>query len=191
MKENDRKQKKRLAIDIAYAKTHSDYTVMCLHCGGQFNDEPTKYAQEVTEFCIQKGINAVIGNHEHLIQKSKLRDLEHLITYCLGNFTSNYGIDRKPFDKNAECSILLNIYIDEISKRASEVGFSILISVKTDKEQIVTKPLFDYMKTIDGDLYQELEKKNTRAVNAFLGTTFSIVKPQKEYFVSQLLDEGR
>lgn len=184
LKEKDARQKARLIKDIGYAREHSDYVIMCLHCGGQFNDEPTEYTRNVADFCIANGVDAVIGNHEHLIQSSNLKDKDHLITYCLGNFTSNYGIDRKPYDKNAECSILLNLYIDEAAKRVKEVGFEVLISVKGKDGIIRTIPIYDCIKSSNEQDRQELCEKNRKAVNAFLGTAYMRVEPQKEYVVS-------
>ncbi len=185
LKEKDAGQKARLAADIAYARERSDYLIMCMHCGGQFNDGPTGYTRETADFCIQSGVDAVIGNHEHCIQGSRLNDMAHIVAYCLGNFTSNYGIDRKPFDKNAECSLLLNLYLDEKTGKAAEIGFEILVSVK-ENGRIVTKPLYDCIAGSSGQERSSLEKKNLKAVNTFLGTDYRSIEPRKEYFVSQM-----
>lgn len=186
LKERDIHQKAYLVKDILYAREHSDYVVMCLHCGGQFNDKPTKYTREIAEFCIENGVNAVIGNHEHCIQESQLKDTNRLITYCLGNFTSNYGIERKPYNKNAECSILLNLYIDEEKKEVVNIGFETLISIKGKNGVITTKPMYDCIINSRGKERQELYKKNIRAINSFLGMDITRIAPQKEYIVSQI-----
>ena len=184
-REKDKRQKARLFRDIAYAKEHSDYVVMCLHCGGQFNSKPTEYTREIAALCLEHGVNAVIGNHEHLIQGSRMLDPDRIVAYCLGNFTSNYGIDRKPYDKNAECSVLLHLYLDEETGRVDHIGFEILISVKEEDGIIRTRPLFDCIAGSDGEKRQELCEKNRRAVGSFLGTDPGGEPPRKEYVVSR------
>jgi len=191
LKEKDARQKARLLEDIRYARAHSDYVIMCLHCGGQFNDAPTEYTRAVVAFCLKNGVDAVVGNHEHRIQGSRLEDKDHPVAYCLGNFTSNYGIDRKPYDKNAECSILLNLYLDEETKRVQDVGFAVLVSVKGEDGVIRTQPLYDRICSAGERERRELCEKNQKAVNAFLGTERRDVAPQKEYFVSQVTGRMR
>ena len=129
----------------------------------------------------------MIGNHEHCIQESKLENKDHLITYCLGNYTSNYGIDRKPYDKNAECSVLLNLYLNEETKKIDNIGFEILVSVKDENGVIKTKPIYDCIKTSEGINRQTFCEKDTKAVNTFLNTDYKYVDPQKEYFISQIV----
>ena len=79
-------------------------------------------------------------------------------------------------------------YLDEESKRVTDVGFEVLKSVKNEQQQLMTKRLYDCMETADDSLKEELSAKNLRAVNAFLGTSFETIEPQKEYSVSQLLE---
>ena len=186
LRERDGRQKERLLRDIAYAKEHSDFTVLCLHCGGQFNEAPTKYTEEIADFCLDHGADAVVGNHEHRIQISRFGDFRRPVAYCLGNFTSDYGIDRKPFDKNADCSVLLHLYLDEETKKLAEIGFGILISVRGEDGVIVTKLLSECAARAGEDAREALAEKNTAAVNAFLGTDFDRVEPREEYLVSQM-----
>ena len=186
LKEHDKRQRARLVEDIVYAKDHSDYVVMCLHCGGQFNDDPTDYTKTVADFCIKTGVDAVIGNHEHRIQKAYLKDKNQITAYCLGNFTSNYGIDRAPYDKNAECSVLLNIYIDEKSKSVHDIGFSVLISQKGADGVITTKQMYDCIINSEGDVQRELLDKNRKAICSFWNCD-KTVEPQREYMVSQIM----
>ena len=187
LKEKDARQRVRLQKDIDFAKKNSDYVIMCLHCGGQYNEKPTKYTQMVANSCINQGVNAVIGNHEHRIQGSKLNDYSRIITYCLGNYTGGAGVEKPPYDKGSECSILFHIYIDENTKNVIDLGFEILISIKNEVGQIMTKRLHDLYKSADPQAKDDLYIKNLKAVNAFLGSAFDRIDPQEEYFVSQLM----
>lgn len=177
--QSEKKQKEHLLSDIAYCKKQNcDLLIMCLHSGGQFNDEPTNYSEEISKFCRSNGVDLVVGNHEHLIQSI---DPENEVAYCLGNFSSNYGIDRPPFDKNAECSVLLHIYFS--GKDAIKFSFSVMLS-KRENDCIVTVPLYDaYLKEKDVERKRVLVEKNTIAVNRFTKNAFQTVKPQEEYFL--------
>lgn len=177
--QKDKYQKKHILDDIAYCKNQKcDLIIMCLHSGGQFNDEPTEYTKGISEFCRSSGVDVVVGNHEHLIQHI---DAEKRIAYCLGNFTSDYSIDRAPYDKDANCSVLLHLNIDE--KLNVCFSFSIMLSKKNDDGKIVTVPLFDeYRRILDsGSSADGIVSLNTRAYNRFCKTNLSEVTPEKEY----------
>jgi len=184
--ESDRKQKIRLINDINYAKDNSDYVVLCLHCGGQYNEKPTLYTKKVVDFCLSRGVNAVIGNHEHRIQGSLLKNNDRIATYCLGNFTGGAGVLRPPYDKNANCSIMFNIYIDDNRKTVNRTSFEVLISVNCNGK-LMTKNVFDEIKTTKSFPVQELYNKNLQAVNDFLGTDLKELEPREEYFVDDFI----
>ena len=187
LKEADKKQKLHLSQDISYAKQNSDYVIMCLHCGGQYETKPIKYTRQVVNSCLAQGVNAVIGNHEHRIQESRLDDHDKLVTYCLGNYSGGAGVERPPYDKGADCSILFHIYIDEENKKVSSVSFGVLISVKNDQGQIITKRLYDHYQMVAGQQKEELYRKNLQAVNDFLGTSFDEIEIKEEYNVPELI----
>ena len=86
--------------------------------------------------------------------------------------------------------ILFHIYIDEAARTVSDVGFEVLISVKNKHKQITTTRLYDYIKTAEWDLRNELYKKNVQAVNAFLNTSFSEIEPEDEYRISTLMGKA-
>ncbi len=195
--ESDRIQKKRLQKDIEYSTSNSDFTIICLHSGGQFNKEPTNYTRRIAEYCLACGADAVIGNHEHCIQKLKVDNHNRPIAYCLGNFTSDYGIVRKPFDQDADCSVLLHLYLDEEKKSLSELGFSILISTANANNQIITRPLYDLIcdteqnRSVNSEKRTELIEKNRRCVERFLGINLPKLLPEKEYYFRNFSDKQK
>ena len=174
--QKDKHHKEHIISDVNYCKAQKcDLIIMCLHSGGQYNDNPTPYTRDIAEFCRNAGVDVIVGNHEHLIQRI---DVQNKTAYCLGNFTSNVGIDRGPFDKDSNSSILLHLNIDaDCNVRFS---FSIMMSKKNEAGQVVTVPLFDeYAKTHS----DEIAALNTRAFNRFCGTKLTEVIPEKEYFL--------
>lgn len=55
---------------IIKAKNLSDVVVACLHIGGQFNEEPGEYSKFIVDFFVKKGVDIIVGNHPHVIQKA-------------------------------------------------------------------------------------------------------------------------
>ena len=188
-KQKDKYQKQRLLDDISYLKKNSvDYIVMCLHCGGQYNDYPTNYTLETIRYLLENGADFVVCNHEHLIQGSSFLG-EKGATYCLGNFTCNYGITRWPWDKQAECSIMFHLYLSKTGGALrKQYAFSVLHSRKNDNGIIVTSPIYDdYVKTNDKKMKKELELLNTKCISRFMGyTSDNVIIPHEEYFVDDL-----
>ena len=104
--------------------------------------------------------------------------------YCLGNFTSNYGIDRAPYDKDAQCSVCMHLYLsDAEGKITREYSFSILISEKDRDGIIITRPVFDaYNECSDEKKKEEYVAFTTRCVKRFLNLTDDKVYiPQEEF----------
>lgn len=185
-KQSDGLQKRHLLNEIKYCRQNNvDTIIMCLHSGGQFNDEPTKNTEQVVQFCLDHGIKTIICNHEHLIQKIDCLS-DGIVAYCLGNYTSNYGIDRPPYDKEAQCSAVLHLYLIKGKQIEKEgVSFSLILSVKK-QGKIVSIPLYDYYSQCDNNEEKEkLENLNIRCLERVLNRKISFdIEPQKEYFFS-------
>lgn len=92
-------------------KERPDAFVAYPHEGGQHRREPMLKARRVLKWYLQQGADAVICNHEHLVQRAE-SDGGRLVAYCLGNVVSYLGLfDR--FDDNMEnLSILLHQYVE-------------------------------------------------------------------------------
>ncbi|MDT3387133.1 MAG: CapA family protein [Bacteroidota bacterium] len=102
----------RLREKIKKAKNNSDYVIMCMHSGGQYNSEIGPYTRDLAHRLIDYGCDLVIGNHPHcVLEYERYRD--QLIIYSLGNFcfTPNWG-----FYYNgvyADYSLVLNTYFEK------------------------------------------------------------------------------
>lgn len=151
---------KNVSHDIQVCKSEKvDYIVMCMHCGGQYSDEPTKYTKRIVSFLYKNGVDMIIGNHEHVIHNCKIIDGE-LIAYCLGNFVGTAGVLDEPFDKMAEYSILVHTYFnDDDNLEFSEATFSIVKTVLNPnggEKAIKVVPLYNLIKNCDNQ--EEKEK---------------------------------
>ena len=74
----------RIFQEIEELKKNCDRVVLLLHAGGQFNDKPGRYTQMVIEELSKTGVDAIIGNHPHVVQPVQRKNGK-LVTYSLGN----------------------------------------------------------------------------------------------------------
>ena len=181
-KEKDIYQKEQLLSDIDYCKAAPvDYIVMCLHSGGQFNEVPTEYTKKTVDFCLANGVDAVITNHEHRIQGTRFSG-DHVVTYCLGNLTSNYGISRKPMDKHAEYSALFHLYLDKEENLKKKCGVTFVKSHLNEAGMIVTTPISRLYRMCDDVIQKEaLMRDNLWCLNTFFGLSLNDAPMQEEY----------
>jgi poly-gamma-glutamate capsule biosynthesis protein CapA/YwtB (metallophosphatase superfamily) len=182
-KEKDTCQQEHLSEDINYCKEASvDYIIMCLHSGGQFNEEPTEYTKKMVDLCLANGVDAVITNHEHRIQGARF-PRNHVVTYCLGNFTSDYGISRKPMGKYAEYSALFHLYLDKKDENVkTRYSVTFLKSNLNEKGLIVTTPVSQLYNACNDEIQrEELRKDNLWCLNTFFGVSLIEAPMQDEY----------
>src|SRR5699024_4730670 len=94
----DRSYLDAIKTDIGKAKNNADFTIVCMHSGGQFHPEPGKFSQFMMDFMDDNGVDAVIGNHPHVVQRAEMLKNDMFGAYCLGNFSispsSVYVIDK-------------------------------------------------------------------------------------------------
>ena len=181
-KEKDAYQIKHLLSDIDYCKNANvDYIIMCLHCGGQLNDAPTDYTKKMVNICLSNGVNAVITNHEHRIQGSKLSN-DGIVTFCLGNFTSDYGIARGEIGSHIEYSALFHLYLDKKDVLNTKCAVTFLKSHMNENGQIVTTPVSQLFRDCDDEIEREaLMKDNLWCLNTFFGLSLTEAPMQDEY----------
>lgn len=188
-KEKSKRCIRQLIKEINECKQNgADYIIMCMHAGGQYNAHPTEYTKKLCDDLIKYGVNAVIGNHEHVVHNCDMSQAQKGIikTYSLGNFSGKAGVLKEPYDKLAEYSIVFNIYLlkDENTVCIEKCTFSIAKSIAVCSDKIKTVLLFDLF----NDCKDENEKKilkdhNTAVVNTFLNTRHDEVEVKKEYII--------
>ena len=66
-----------------------DLTIVFMHWGNEYQNQPSKEQKKLAEFCLQRGANLVIGAHPHVLQPMEWRkDQQQVVIYSLGNFIS-------------------------------------------------------------------------------------------------------
>ena len=188
--ENSRKQKKEIICKIQeYKKAGADCIIMCMHEGGQYNEQPIEKAKKIADFLIKNGVDLIVGNHEHVIQCAKFAN-NKLVTFSLGNFIGTTGVLKEPFDKMVEYSILLNVYLSKENEKVNydKYTFTIVKSIKDEKENGTTvkaKLLFDLIKEcINEEEKQKLLQDNQKIVQIVTGKKITIDDIKKEYEIN-------
>ena len=83
----------QMAADLAKARQCTDFVVVAMHWGIEYQDAPSAEQRRLAEFLLAHGATLVVGNHPHVIQPLQpVRDsagvLRQLCIYSMGNFIS-------------------------------------------------------------------------------------------------------
>lgn len=129
----------QLKDDIRRARNESDFVVMIMHSGGQYNDMPEAYTENLVKIIKSSGADLIVGHHPHIIQKSNYSN-GILTAYSLGNFlfSTEDSKDR---------------HIDPSGGMEIDINYSILLRLLLKKENGTVKAeyAFDLMKVIEKD----------------------------------------
>lgn len=169
-------------------KNGAEYIIMCAHMGGQYNTKAKKETKELVDKIIKFGVDAVIGNHEHLINESDLSGINNNVikTYSLGNFSGLAGVLKAPYDKMAEYSIVFNIYLNKNKNvvNVDKCTFSIVKSIKINDGKIKTVLLYDLINNCENQYdKKKLVDDNLKIYNLFLNSNESMIELKEEYFI--------
>ena len=167
---------KKLETDIKRAKEMADIVVFCLHCGGQYNEQPEAYTKFIASKIKEYGADIIVGLHPHIIQPCTVED-DFVTAYCLGNLIfSPPDCEYTQTRVDKAYSAVLHIYPDVDRKCIKKVTFSLM---KTFEEQPGYAKTFDtfglYNKTKDKNLLKDIEYY----ANYFAGKKcFDGIKPE-------------
>lgn len=105
---------KRIEEDIKKTKDlGADLTILFLHWGNEYHNNPSNYQIELGEKIIGWGGDIVLGSHPHVIQKSKINnDDNNFIIYSMGNFLSNQRKDTMG-NQLTEDGVMLEINVEK------------------------------------------------------------------------------
>ena len=190
--ESNRYWRRKIRKEIKMCKKDgADFIAFCMHEGGQFSDNPKRRTIKNAEFLIKNGVNAVIGNHEHLVHPVDFSLIEKnvLKVYAQGNFTSIYGVYETPpegFGKMPEYSVLINLYLIKKDGKAKiqRCTFSILKSVPLSQNKIKTVFLYDLINNcLDPEEKEKLMNDNLKLVNVVTGKNYQEISCDREYML--------
>lgn len=100
---------------IKKAKERSDFLVILLHIGGQFNTEPGDFSKYMVDKLCSWGADVIIGNHPHTVQRIEMRG-KAIIAYSLGGYCMSVSGEYIVHECLPEYSLALHVDIEEDSK---------------------------------------------------------------------------
>lgn len=175
-------RKRLVNKDIQYFKKHHvDLIVGYIHIGGQYNTIPNFYTKETVDWLLDKGVNIVIANHEHVVHGCKF-DIRNnkIATYALGNFLGSAGVLKEPKDKRSEYSVILNVYLDNDTNRFDNITFSVTKTIyNTVTKQYEVWSVFDLFSKLNGKEKEKLFYDVILVAEIFSGKKYDAVL--KEY----------
>ena len=84
--------KEKVRNDIKSAKGNADAVIAIVHWGTEYSTEIDDFQKEWTDIFLEEGVNVVVGNHPHVLQKcgfiTRGDAPPMLICYSLGNFVA-------------------------------------------------------------------------------------------------------
>ena len=140
---------------ISAAKAESDYVVACIHIGGQFNETPGAYSDFMVQFLQGVGVDAIIGNHPHTVQKAFVEGTT-AVGYSLGGLCLSPSAIYIDHACKPEYSMLLHLYIDETSKRIEKATFSLVKGIEDEKHRVSVHPITQLYQFADDQEKQTL-----------------------------------
>ena len=136
----------KLSEAIRRIKEQSDYSICLLHCGGQFNNQPGAYSEYMMNFLQEQGVDSIIGNHPHNVQKSELKD-NGIVTYCLGNVSISPSSIYVPMENLPDYSIMVHMYFKKHDKKLQKITASVLKIVEENNGYLNVLPVTEIYRT--------------------------------------------
>ena len=165
---------------IRRIKEQSDYTICLLHCGGQFNSMPGEYSEYMMRFLCEQGVDSIIGNHPHNVQKAELH-ANGIFTFCLGNASISPSSIYVPMENLPDYSIVVHLYISKSNKCAQRISASVLKIEEERNGYLRILPVGDvYSRTKD----QNLMINTRRVLERFTQRSFENFTIQEEWELS-------
>ncbi len=130
---------KRIIEDLKKAKDNgADYTFVCLHSGGQFNEEPGGFTAHAMDVITKTGnCTAIIGNHPHIIQKIVYSN-NALQAFSLGGFSLSPDANYISRESIPEYSLVLHFDLD---KTECKVSYDILHNISDENGYLRIFPI--------------------------------------------------
>lgn len=107
----DKKEIQEAIACLKDARENSDFVILCLHCGGQFNGEPGEHSIQLHDI-LSPYADVLIGNHSHVVQRLE-HSTEQIRAYSLGGLNMSPSADYVYKVFEPDYSVGLNIYLSK------------------------------------------------------------------------------
>lgn len=169
----------KLKQEVMNAKQDAEIVFLCAHMGGQFNDSPGEFSKHIAGYCSELGVDYVIGNHPHVVQKHEKLGRTNVF-YCLGNYSISPSSVYLLHELKPQYSICLHVYIENENKN-TRCSFSILKIVEDKKGQLTVWPVDELDKTLNLNEKKVLKEDVTFIYNRFTQSNLQKIPLLREY----------
>ena len=98
--------------DLAYANENADFTIVLMHWGDVYKEEPNSTQKAQAQFLVNNGADIIIGAHPSVVEPMEIlknkEGQDCLVAYSLGDFTSDFSYE----NSNLELVLNIQIYYD-------------------------------------------------------------------------------
>ena len=98
--------------DLAYANENADFTIVLMHWGDVYKEEPNSTQKAQAQFLVNNGADIIIGAHPSVVEPMEILQNKEgkdcLVAYSLGDFTSDFSYE----NSNLELVLNIQIYYD-------------------------------------------------------------------------------
>ena len=98
--------------DLAYANENADFTIVLMHWGDVYKEEPNSTQKAQAQFLVDNGADIIIGAHPSVVEPMEIlknkEGQDCLVAYSLGDFTSDFSYE----NSNLELVLNIQIYFD-------------------------------------------------------------------------------
>lgn len=155
----DRPMIDRSIETLTKVKMESDCVILCIHSGGQFNDTPGKYTENLV-MLLEPYADVIICNHPHVIQKVDIRKSK-IIAYSLGSLNMSPSGDYVSFEHLPQYSLMLSVKIMKDKRdgvcKMTDVSYRILKAVEDNRQYLTVYDTQELQASYKGKSYTELE----------------------------------
>lgn len=171
----------KMKQDVKRARGVADIVIMCLHSGGLFNQEIGTYTEYIMRELENAGVDIVIGNHPHVVQKFRIFDSGMKTIYSLGNFSISASSVYILHENHPEISVLFHVYLNQDTCKVEKISGSLLKIVEKKNGMLtVAETTKLYHKLIGGIEKKELFSDCKKVYYQLTGTSENF-EMKKEY----------
>lgn len=166
---------------VEQARQDADVVVMCPHFGGQFNTEPGGYVAAFTDMFEKCGVDVVVGNHPHVVQRFEVRKSGMLVAYSLGNVSMSLNTPYILLDNIPDYSIMFHLYMD--GGMIVKSSFSIMVEREDKSGFIKLYPVNALYEAEEESSRIQIRNKAKQIYCRFLGVNSNNFEISEEYMI--------
>ena len=132
-----------ILTELNQAKKNHDLVMICLHSGGQFNEEPGSYTEALMEQ-LAGHADIVAGHHPHVVQRA-VWEGETFCAYSMGSLNMSPSADYVAPGSLSAYSMALHVYISQKEERTyiKKISCSFLKAVEDESAFVRVVPVAD------------------------------------------------